>query len=65
MGGVLIGFAIIGFVILVGYVIERAGIAGPEGGRVLNRVAFFVATPAFLCTPMCGCSSPRSWRRCS
>jgi malonate transporter len=50
MGGVLIGFAIIGFVILVGYVIERAGIAGPEGGRVLNRVAFFVATPALLFT---------------
>lgn len=50
MGGVLIGFAIIGFVILVGYVIERAGIAGPEGGRVLNRTAFFVATPALLFT---------------
>ncbi|MBC7442468.1 MAG: AEC family transporter [Ramlibacter sp.] len=50
MGGVLVGFSIIGFVILVGYLIERAGIAGPGGGRVLNRVAFFVASPALLFT---------------
>ncbi len=50
MGGVLIGFAIIGFVILVGYVIERTGIAGAGAGRVLNRITFFVATPALLFT---------------
>ncbi|TFD73306.1 AEC family transporter [Cryobacterium fucosi] len=50
MGGVLVGFSIIGFVILVGYLIERAGIAGAGAGRVLNRVAFFVATPALLFT---------------
>ncbi|TFD17443.1 AEC family transporter [Cryobacterium sp. TMT2-23] len=50
MVGVLVGFSIIGFVILVGYLIERAGIAGPGGGRVLNRVAFFVASPALLFT---------------
>ncbi|MFC5930671.1 AEC family transporter [Cryobacterium melibiosiphilum] len=50
MGGVLVGFSIIGFVILVGYLVERFGVAGPGAGRVLNRMAFFVATPALLFT---------------
>ena len=50
MGGVLVGFSIIGFVILVGYVVERSGVAGDSAGRVLNRIAFFVATPALLFT---------------
>lgn len=50
MGGVLIGFGIIGFVILVGYVVQRSGVAGPTARAVLNRVAFFVATPALLFT---------------
>ncbi|ANP74248.1 AEC family transporter [Cryobacterium arcticum] len=50
MGGVLVGFSIIGFVILVGYVVERTGVAGDSAGRVLNRIAFFVATPALLFT---------------
>ncbi len=50
MGGVLVGFSIIGFVILVGYLIERFGVAGTGAHRVLNRIAFFVATPALLFT---------------
>ncbi|MDH6235306.1 AEC family transporter [Cryobacterium sp. CG_9.6] len=50
MGGVLVGFGIIGFVILVGYIVERFGIAGPGSITVLNRMAFFVATPALLFT---------------
>ena len=50
MGGVLVGFSIIGFVILIGYFVERFGIAGAGAGRVLNRMAFFVATPALLFT---------------
>ncbi|MET0954714.1 MAG: AEC family transporter [Cryobacterium sp.] len=50
MGGVLVGFSIIGFVILVGYIVERSGVAGESAGRVLNRIAFFVATPALLFT---------------
>jgi predicted permease len=50
MGGVLIGFGIIGFVILTGYIVQRSDIAGPQGRQVLNRVAFFVATPALLFT---------------
>ncbi|WP_104083479.1 AEC family transporter [Cryobacterium sp. Y11] len=50
MGGVLVGFSIIGFVILIGYFIERFGVLGAGAGRVLNRMAFFVATPALLFT---------------
>ena len=50
MGGVLVGFAIIGFVILVGYVVGRFGIAGAGAGYALNRLTFFVATPALLFT---------------
>lgn len=50
MDGVLVGFSIIGFVILIGYIIERFGIVGAGAGRVLNRMAFFVATPALLFT---------------
>ena len=50
MGGVLVGFSIIGFVILIGYIVERFGIAGAGAGRILNRTAFFVATPALLFT---------------
>jgi malonate transporter len=50
VNGVLVGFSIIGFVILVGYLVERTGVAGESAGRVLNRIAFFVATPALLFT---------------
>ncbi|MDN4613303.1 AEC family transporter [Leifsonia sp. F6_8S_P_1B] len=48
MGGVLTGFGIIAFVILVGYLAGRAGIGGPSAGFVLNRIAFFVTNPALL-----------------
>jgi malonate transporter len=50
MNGILIGFAIIAFVILVGYVVGRTGVAGEGSQRALNRVAFFVANPALLFT---------------
>ncbi len=50
MLGVLTGFGIIGFVILVGYVVQRARILPAETPLVLNRVAFFVAMPALLFT---------------
>lgn len=48
MAGVLTGFGIIAFVILVGYVAGRFGIGGPTAPFVLNRVAFFVTNPALL-----------------
>ncbi|HEY0248313.1 MAG TPA: AEC family transporter [Gryllotalpicola sp.] len=50
MTGVLIGFAIIAFVIVVGYVVGRIGVGGPQAGYVLNRIAFFVTNPALLFT---------------
>ncbi|CAN5147958.1 AEC family transporter [soil metagenome] len=50
MGGVLIGFAIIGFVIVVGYVIQRTKILPPDAPVVLNRFVFFIASPALLFT---------------
>lgn len=50
MTGVLIGFAIIAFVILVGYIAARAGIGGANAGYVLNRIAFFITNPALLFT---------------
>lgn len=50
MGGVLIGFSIIAFVIAVGYGAARIGIGGPHAGFVLNRVAFFITNPALLFT---------------
>ncbi|MET3509044.1 AEC family transporter [Plantibacter flavus] len=50
MGGVLTGFAIIGTVILVGYLAGRLEVGGPTTGHVLNRVAFFVTNPALLFT---------------
>jgi len=47
---VVVGFAIIVFVIVVGYVVARVGIGGPGAGYVLNRIAFFVTNPALLFT---------------
>ncbi|GAA0991305.1 AEC family transporter [Subtercola frigoramans] len=48
MGGVLTGFAIIGFVIVVGYVIQRIRILPSDAPVVLNRFVFFIASPALL-----------------
>jgi predicted permease len=48
MVGVLIGFAIIGVVIGVGYLIGRLGILGPHADHVMSRIAFFVLSPALL-----------------
>ncbi len=50
MAGVLIGFAIIGAVIAVGYLVGRLGILGPHAEFVLGRFAFFVLSPALLFT---------------
>lgn len=48
MGGVLIGFGIIAFVIGVGWVLARTRIVSQDGRLVLNQVAFFAASPALL-----------------
>lgn len=48
MGGVVVGFAIIAFVILVGYLAARFAVGGPQASFVLNRIAFFITNPALL-----------------
>ena len=50
MTGVLLGFGIIGFVILVGYIAARFSIAGEQPALVLNRIAYFITNPALLFT---------------
>jgi malonate transporter and related proteins len=53
MLGVLIGFAIIGVVILVGYLVGRFRLLGPDQAQVqhvLSRAAFFVLSPCLLFT---------------
>ncbi|NJC24071.1 hypothetical protein BJ994_003147 [Arthrobacter pigmenti] len=50
MAGVLIGFAIVGAVILVGYVAGRLELAGRDAANVLSRTAFFITNPALLFT---------------
>jgi malonate transporter len=50
MGGVLIGFAVIGFVIFVGWLLARLHVVSQEGRLVLNKTSFFAASPALLFT---------------
>ncbi len=52
MSGVLTGFAIIGAVIALGYVIERTNLIGENAQRPLSRLIYFVASPALLFTVM-------------
>jgi malonate transporter len=48
--GVLIGFAIIGTIILIGYLVGRLRLLGDDARRVLSRLVFFVASPCLLLT---------------
>ena len=48
MGGVLNGFAVVGGIVLVGYLLGRLHILPDTGRDVLARLAFFVASPALL-----------------
>lgn len=48
MSGVLTGFGIIAFVIVVGYIVGRLGIGDPHAGYALNRIAFFITNPSLL-----------------
>jgi len=50
MIGVLQGFAIIGFIIAVGFVVGRSGLLGEHAPYVLSRLVFFVLTPSLLFT---------------
>lgn len=48
MLGVLSGFSVVWAVIVVGYFVGRTGVLGPDARFVLNRLTFFVASPALL-----------------
>lgn len=48
MSGVLVAFAIIGFSVLAGYLSARFRLLDASQGRLLNRVAFYVFSPALL-----------------
>lgn len=50
MAGVLIGFAIIAAVILIGYLTGRSGVLGEHAPHVLSRLVFFVLSPCLLFT---------------
>ena len=50
MSGVLIGFAIIGTVILIGYITGRSGVLGEHAPFVISRFTFFVLSPCLLFT---------------
>ena len=50
MVGVLIGFAIIGTVILIGYLTGRSGVLGETAPHVISRMTFFVLSPCLLFT---------------
>jgi len=50
MIGVLQGFAIIGFIIAVGFVVGRFRVLGEHAPYVLSRLVFFVLTPSLLFT---------------
>lgn len=48
MLGVLSGFGVIAFVIAVGFLIARTDVLGEGAQMVINRLVFFIATPALL-----------------
>ena len=50
MAGVLQGFAVIGVIVLVGFLLGRFDVLGSNARQVLNRYVFFVASPALLFT---------------
>ncbi|MBA2559901.1 MAG: AEC family transporter [Propionibacteriales bacterium] len=52
MSGIFEGFAVIGTIVAVGYVVGRACVLGADAQTVLSRVAFFVATPCLLTTTL-------------
>lgn len=54
MVGVLSGFALIGAIILIGYVVGRTGALGDSAGFVLSRLAFWVLSPCLLFTVLAG-----------
>lgn len=55
------GFIVIGIIIGIGYLAARANVGGPTAQMVLQRFAFFVATPCLMFTLI----SKKNWPTCS
>ena len=54
MQGVLAGFAVIGIIIAVGFLLAQLKILDGTAQGVLTRVAFYVASPALMITVLSG-----------
>ena len=50
MSGVIVGFGVITSVVVIGYMLGRLPLLGPDAKEVLSRLAFYVASPALLFT---------------
>lgn len=50
MSGVIVGFGVIASIVAIGYMLGRIPLLGPGAREVLNRLAFYVASPALLFT---------------
>jgi predicted permease len=48
--GALSGFAVVGFAILLGYIVGRTKLLGENGRFVLSKLAFYVCSPMLLFT---------------
>jgi malonate transporter len=54
MVGVLVGFAIIGAIIAIGYIVGRIGVLGEHARFVISRMVFYVLSPCLLFTVLAG-----------
>ena len=59
MQGVLAGFAVIGIIIAVGFLLAQLKILDATAQGVLTRVAFYVASPALMITVLSGTDAHR------
>lgn len=50
MSGIIAGFSVIISVVVIGYMLGRVPVLGPNAKDVLTRLAFYVASPALLFT---------------
>ncbi|MFJ6535835.1 AEC family transporter [Paenarthrobacter sp. NPDC091711] len=48
MDGVLKGFFVVGVVLLIGYILGRTKVLGPEGSKVLSTLTFMVGLPCLM-----------------
>lgn len=61
MNGVLGGFATLGAVIAVGWLVGRIGTVGPGASGMLSRLSFYVAMPALLFLTLAEADTAALW----